>query len=147
MIVLSEGDVSIRPCRAGDAESLKIWFPDDGNAENRVDIRVVDEFTIWPFTILQHGQNIGFMQAWRMTNGTAGLEIFIAPEFRRRAAATRALGLMARHLRESLRWNKITIEPHDDDVRGIACCTKAGFVDRGERRDDGDHRHVILEWP
>jgi RimJ/RimL family protein N-acetyltransferase len=54
---------------------------------------------------------------------------------------------MARHLRERLCWGKVTIEPHSDDERAIACFEKAGFEDRGERRDDGDHTHVILEWP
>jgi aminoglycoside 6'-N-acetyltransferase len=87
------------------------------------------------------------MQAWRTTNGVAGIEIFVAPNFRRRGIASTALGLIARHLRDGLGWPKVTIEPHSDDEPAIACFKRAGFLDRGERRDDGDHTHIILEWP
>lgn len=142
---LNDGDVSIRPCDEHDASRLRQWFSDDGI--DRWQLRVVDEFTIWPFMIAFDGVDAGFLQAWRMTNGVAGLEIFVAPEYRRRGIAVRALGAMARHLREGLRWEKVTIEPHSDDGHAIACFAKAGFEDRGERRDDGDHTHVILQWP
>jgi len=142
---LNDGDVSIRPCDEYDAATLGKWFSDDGI--DRWQLRTVDEFTIWPFMIALDGTDAGFLQTWRMTNGTAGLEIFISPDYRRRGIAARVLRLMARHLREALRWEKVTIEPHSDDAPAIACFTKAGFEDRGVRRDDGDHTHIILEWP
>ncbi len=144
-IVLHDGDVTIRPCSATDATILKRWFGDDGI--DRSAYRVVDEFTIWPFIIEASSANAGFLQVWRTNENVGGLEIFIAPEHRRKGVAERALCLAARHLREDLGWGEITIEPHSDDEPAIACFKKAGFVDRGERRDDGDHTHVILQWP
>lgn len=146
-IVLNDADVTIRPCSARDVATLKNWFPDEPDQAHHVDVREIEEFTTWPFMISHDDADAGFLQTWRMTNGTGGLEIFIAPEHRRKGVAARALRLMARFLRERLRWRKVTIEPHDGDPRGIACCEKAGFIDAGERRDDGDHSHIIFVWP
>jgi RimJ/RimL family protein N-acetyltransferase len=142
---LADKEVSVRPCVDHDAAMLAQWFPNDGI--NRSELRIVDEFTIWPFMIAVDGVDAGFLQVWRTANGVGGLEIFIAPQYRRRRAAVRALRAMAQHLRDALRWQKITIEPHSDDEPAIRCFKSAGFRDCGERRDDGDHAHVILEWP
>lgn len=110
-------------------------------------MRVIDEFTIWPFIILQNSSAAGFAQVWRTTGGTGGLEFFVAPEYRRRRIATAASAMLAKHLRAKLGWTRITLEPHTDDDAAISCFAKAGFVDSGARRDDGDHAHMILEWP
>ncbi|HKU66434.1 MAG TPA: GNAT family N-acetyltransferase [Candidatus Baltobacteraceae bacterium] len=142
---LIDGDVSIRPCDAYDAATLAQWFRDDG--VDRGQLRIVGEFTIWPFMVTLRGIDAAFLQAWRTTNGAGGLEIFVAPDYRRRHIAIRALKRMARHLRSELGWEKITVEPHSDDDMAIRCFEKAGFRDLGERRDDGDHTHIILEWP
>jgi RimJ/RimL family protein N-acetyltransferase len=142
---LNDGDLTIRPCNAGDQSALTRWFSDDG--PDRWEARVVDEFTIWPFMIAQDGADAGFLQVWRTNDGVGGLEIFIAPEDRRRGIAVRALKSIAEYLRDNLQWQKITIEPHSDDAPAVRCYEKAGFRDFGERRDDGDHTHIILEWP
>lgn len=135
----------LRSCDVTDAATLSRWFGEDATAW--CGVRVMDEFTMWPFITVFRGERAGYLQAWRTTGGVAGLEIFIAPDRRRRGLGARALRLLARHLRAALGWDKITIEPHSDDEPAIACYQKAGFYDAGERRDDGDHTHVILEWP
>lgn len=145
-VVLRDGRVTIRSAHQQDEALLRAWFPDD-DASERAELRVVDEFTIWPFVLMEDVNDAGFLQVWRIPDGTAGLEFFVAPAFRRRRLACVASALMARHLRDDLGWKRITVEPHSDDEISIACFTKAGFVDRGARRDDGDHTHVILEWP
>lgn len=144
-VVLSDGHVIVRPASKRDEALLLRWFPQE-DAEGRCEVRVVDEFTIWPFIIAEGEAEAGFAQVWITTVGTGGLEFFIVPEFRRRGIATAVSRLLARHLRDDLRWQRITLEPHSDDAAAISCFTKAGFVDRGARRDDGDHTHIILEW-
>ncbi len=145
-VELRDGRVTIRSAKQRDEAVLRTWFPDSDEA-GRTDVRVIDEFTIWPFIIMEDANDAGFFQVWRIPDGTVGLEPFVAPAFRRRRIALTASALMARHLRDKLGWERITVEPHSDDKAGIACFTKAGFVDRGARRDDGDHTHTILEWP
>jgi RimJ/RimL family protein N-acetyltransferase len=145
-IVLRDGRVTIRSAHVADEELLRAWF-DDPDAAQRAHLRVVDEFTIWPFVIMEDVNEAGFLQVWRTPDETAGLEIFVAAPFRRRRLARIASALMARHLRRDLGWRRITVEPHAGDDGAIACFTQAGFVDRGARRDDGDHTHIILEWP
>lgn len=142
---LSDGIVTIRPCSETDATTLTHWFSND--ALDRWNVRIVGEFTIWPFIVAFENREAAFLQVWRTSAGTGGLEIFVAPEYRRRGVALRALQLIARYLRSELRRPDVTIEPHGDDEAAIACFKKAGFVDNGKRRDDGDHVHVILEWP
>lgn len=144
-VKLRDGGVVLRPCDANDAQTLAHWFSDDDI--DRWQVRVVDEFTVWPFMILRESNEAGFLQVWRTESGVGGLEIFVSPEQRRRGNAVRTLQLIARHLRDHLGWDKVTIEPHSDDAPAIACFTKAGFRDFGERRDDGDHTHIILQWP
>jgi aminoglycoside 6'-N-acetyltransferase len=145
-LVLRDERVEIRSANERDEDLLHAWF-DDPDARQRAHMRVVDEFTIWPFVIMEDVNDAGFLQVWRVPDGTAGLEVFVAPPFRRRRLARIASALMARHLRDDLGWRRITVEPHADDDAAVACFVQAGFVDRGERRDDGDHSHVILEWP
>lgn len=142
---LSDGIVTIRPCGETDAAILALWFSND--AVDRWKIRIVGEFTIWPFIVAFENREAAFLQVWRTSAGTGGLEIFVAPECRRHGVALRALPLIAGYLRSELHWPHVTIEPHSDDAAAIACFKKAGFVDNGKRRDDGDHTHVILEWP
>lgn len=145
-VELNDERITIRSAHKIDEEILLRWF-DPQDAIDRCELRVVDEFTIWPFIIVKRGEEAGFLQAWITTLGTGGLEIFVAPHVRRHGVATAALALMAANLRERLGWKRITIEPHADDAAAIACCVKAGFLDRGARRDDGDHAHIIMEWP
>lgn len=145
-LTLQGEGIIVRAARESDEATLREWFSSE-DARARSEIRRVDEFTIWPFMIEQGGVHAGFAQVWRTTIGTAGLEFFVAPEFSSRAVMTAAAALLASHLRDNLGWEKITVEPHSDDESAIASFQKAGFVDKGERRDDGDHMHIILEWP
>ena len=144
-VALHDGAVTVRSADKSDEAILLRWFPEE-DAVDRCELRVVDEFTIWPFIIMDGDAGAGFLQMWRTAAGVGGLEIFIAPEHRRQGIATRALALAAHYLRKHLGWEKITIEPHTDDDAAIACFEKAGFRDNGLRRDDGDHAHMILEW-
>jgi RimJ/RimL family protein N-acetyltransferase len=144
-VTLHDGDLEVRPCTSNDEATLVKWFAQDGI--DRWQLRVVDEFTIWPFMILANGTDTGFLQVWRTNGGVGGLEIFVVPQQRREGIASRTLRLIANYLRDKLGWHKITIEPHADDEAAIRCYERAGFLDFGERRDDGDHTHIILEWP
>ena len=145
-VVLSDGRVTVRPARKGDEEILLRWF-DPEDAVDRCEVRVVEEFTIWPFIITTSDGEAGFAQAWITTEGEGGLELFVANDVRRHGIGTAAIRLLARHLRDDLHWKRIAVEPRANDEASIACYTKAGFVDRGARRDDGDHVHIILQWP
>lgn len=145
-VALSENRITIRSAHKEDEELLLRWF-DPEDAIDRCEVRVIEEFTIWPFIVIEPSGAAGFAQAWMTAGGTGGLEVFVAAEFRRRRVATAALRLLSVCLREKAGWKRITIEPHMGDDAAIACCRKAGFVDRGARRDDGDHTHIILEWP
>lgn len=143
---LSDRVVTIRPCSERDVTTLTQWFSHEGTGD-RWKIRTVEDFKIWPFIVVFENRAAAFLQVWRTSAGAGGLEIFVAPDSRRRGVALRALRLMARYVRSELRWPDVAIEPHGDDEAAIACFKKAGFVDNGKRRDDGDHTHVILEWP
>lgn len=156
--ILSDGNVTLRPAIADDTEILARWFSDPdiyrywggsplthAEAALRTDTRTAGDLTVWPFIIEHSGEPAGYLQVWRSESAIAGIDLFLIPAFRAQGIGSRASRMVGRHLQHR-HWKSVTTDPHSDDAVAIACFKKAGFVDRGARRDDGDHQHVILEF-
>jgi len=156
-LVLSDGDVVIRSAHATDEPVLTKWFNDpdvfkywEGRSPSEEYIRArctveVTDDACWPFIIVYGGEPAGFLQAWLRPDMTGGLDLFIAPEHRRKGVALRAVPLLAKYLRDERGWKRTTVDPRADNAAAIALFERAGFVDTGERLHDDDHIYTIME--
>lgn len=150
-LVLSDGDITIRPTDSDDGTLLLQWLYDPeiyrwwgGKPKSRdvvTDLLHVtqddDGSTLWPFVILQNGQPIGFIQIWREANGESGLDMFLVPEFRGRGLGARAARMLASHLHDA-GWRRITADPAVGNKPAIRMWQKAGFQKTGDVIDIGD---------
>lgn len=149
-LVLSDRDIAIRPTNADDEALLLQWFSDPeiyrwwgGKPKTReyvIDLLHVindDDGTVWPFIILHAEEPIGFIPVWRETSGEAGLDMFLAPDFRNRGFGTRAAHMLAAHLRDA-GWPRITADPAVGNEHGIRMWQRAGFERTGDVIDIGD---------
>lgn len=155
-LVLSDGDIVIRSAHLEDEPVLTSWFNDpdvynywDGKPPSREFIKArctveITDDTCWPFIIVHGGEPAGFVQAWLKPDMTGGLDLFISPAYRRKGIALRALPLLGKYLRDERGWKRTSLDPRIDNKAAIALFERAGFVDTGERLEDGDHTYVII---
>ncbi len=149
-LVLSDDEIVVRPADATDEEQLFTWFTDPeiyrwwgGKPKSReyttshTHPMVEDDGTAWPFIVLRESEPIGYLQIWRDNDGTAGLDMFLAPAFRGRGLGTRAAFAVARHL-TGAGWSRLTVDPAVDNERAIRMWEKAGFEKTGTIGDSGD---------
>jgi len=150
-LMLSDGDVIIRPTNADDESLMLRWLSDPeiyrwwgGKPKTREYVVQLlratiddDGGSVWPFLILRKDQPIGFIQVWREANGDAGLDMFLVPEFRRRGFGARAARMLAVHLRDA-GWEQITADPAVSNKHGIRMWERAGFEKTGDVIDIGD---------
>ena len=156
-LVLSDGQVIVRSAHAGDQPLLMHWLSDpevyrhwggkpataeDAAAHCRVQ---VEEDVCWPFIISSDGDAAGFIQAWGVDR-RGGLDLFVAPPYRRRGIGTRAVTMLATHLRDAHGWTRITVDPGIDDARAVAFFQRAGFIDTGERLEEDDRTLAVMEF-
>ncbi len=65
---------------------------------------------------------------------SAGIDIFVAPEYQERGLGTDAIRTLARHLIADRGHHRLTIDPAADNVRAIAAYRKVGFRPVGVMR-------------
>ena len=149
-LVLSDGEMTVRPASAADEEQLFLWLTEPetyrwwgGEPYSREDaIRHAnattdDDGTAWPFIILREDEAIGYLQIWRDNDGAAGLDMFLAPAFRGRGFGARAASAVARYLSDA-GWSRLTVDPAVHNESAIRMWEKAGFSKTGTIVDIGD---------
>jgi aminoglycoside 6'-N-acetyltransferase len=149
-LVLSDGEITVRPASAADEDRLFAWFTDPevyrwwgGEPKTReyalrhAGVMNDEDGTAWPFIVLRESEAIGYLQLWRDNNGTAGLDMLLAPAFRGHGFAARAASAVARYLCDA-GWPQLTVDPAVGNVRAIRMWEKAGFAKTGEIVDVGD---------
>jgi RimJ/RimL family protein N-acetyltransferase len=149
-LVLSDGEITVRPASAADEEQLFAWLTEPeiyrwwgGEPKSREyalrhsDVMVDDDGAAWPFIVWGADEAIGYLQVWLNNDGKAGLDMFLAPAFRGRGFGARAASAMARYLTDA-GWPRLTADPGVDNVRAIRMWQKAGFEKSGAVIDAGD---------
>ncbi|HET9393405.1 MAG TPA: GNAT family N-acetyltransferase [Candidatus Rubrimentiphilum sp.] len=158
-LILTDGDMIIRPTSADDEALLLQWLYDPeihrwwgGKPKSREIVTGLlhvshddDGSTLWPFIILQDDHPIGFIQVWREAGGDAGLDMFLTPEFRSRGLGARAAHMLASHLRDA-GWPRITADPAIGNEPAIRMWQKAGFEKTGEVIDIGDGPSELMAF-
>ena len=137
-LVLTDGEVVIRSAHLDDEATLTRWFNDpgvytywDGPSPTReyilshCEVQVSDD-TAWPFIVLHRQHPAGFIQAWLKAQGEGGIDLFVAPEFRRKGIGLRAVPMLASYLRDDRGWNRVTVDPHADNTVSRAFFARAG---------------------
>ena len=128
-LVLTDGDVVVRPASVADADTLLQWFKDPeiyrwwggepkAHVADLIGVQEDDDGTMWPFIVMRDKLPIGFLQVWRETDGTNGLDMFLVHEFRGLGLGARAARMIAAHLRDA-GWMQITADPLVGNERAI----------------------------
>ena len=151
-LALEAGSVSLRPAVPADEPLLLAWLRDPEIYAYWEGVPASPEYVrahctvrhepgeaVWPFIVLEHGQPVGYLQAWRYFRGEAGLDIVLEPAARGRGIGSAVLRLLAAYLTETLRWPAVTIDPERTNARALAAVAKAGFVALGSVRDTPTH--------
>lgn len=157
LLVVSRGDVTLRPVTPDDKTLLRRWLTDPevykwwGGAP-ATDAKVLEHCAAhtdesgssWPFIIESASGAAGYIQAWRDNDGACGIDLFIDPKHRRQGIGSSAAELLARHLRDAFGWGPITADPAVDNLASIAMWEKAGFEKTGEMIDIGDGPSALM---
>jgi RimJ/RimL family protein N-acetyltransferase len=155
-LLLSDGEMTLRPATAADEAQLFIWLTDPevyrwwgggpaGAAQVRqyCSVQRDDDGIAWPFIVLRGDEAIGYLQVWRDRNGESGLDMFLAPLFRGRGFGARAAQAMARYLSDA-GWQRLTADPAVGNLSAIRMWEKAGFAKTGEVIDIGDGPSALM---
>jgi RimJ/RimL family protein N-acetyltransferase len=157
-LVLTDGNIVIRSAHPSDEKLLTQWFTDPdvyaywgGRPPSPEEIAAhcqveISDDTCWPFIILDGTEPAGFIQAWLRDDMTGGLDLFIAPQSRRKGIALRALLVLAKHLRDAMAWKRITVDPSVENAAAIALYERAGFADTGVRFTEENALHMLMEF-
>jgi len=147
--------VTLRPLRFDDAARLReihaepavaAWW---GSMEDEFPF---DEPESTRFTIWFDDRVAGLVQYWEEDEPDyrhAGIDLFIATEFHGRGLGTDTVRTTVRHLVESRRHHRITIDPSVDNVAAVRAYEKAGFrrigvMELAERAPDGRWRNALF---
>lgn len=135
-LILSDGNLVVRPTSGADADLLLQWFMDPeiyhwwggepkAHVADLIGVQIDDDGTMWPFIVMREKLPIGFLQVWRDSDGSNGLDMFLVPEFRGLGLGARAARMIAAHLRDA-GWTQIAADPLVDNHALSACGKKPG---------------------
>jgi RimJ/RimL family protein N-acetyltransferase len=157
-LVLSDGRVIIRAAHRNDEVILTQWFNDPGvyvywggKALSPEEIAAhctvqIDDDICWPFIIMDSGKAVGYIHAWLRSDKTGGLDLFVAPQYRRRGIGLRAIRMLAEHLRDEHEWRRITVDPNVENTGAGKFFERAGFVETGEFIHEGNDVLTVMEF-
>jgi len=140
---LTDGLVTIRPLREGDAARLiagrdaewQRWLgPGSANPRPTACIVVGDEVVGW----VDFDVDRSWLQSGEVN---VGYNVFAA--HRGSGYASRAVELLIRHLAESTAFDAATLVIHPDNAASLAVAAKCGFVPNGETESSRYFKRLI----
>ncbi|MFY9578017.1 MAG: GNAT family N-acetyltransferase [Gaiellaceae bacterium] len=142
----------VRRATEDDADLLVHWHADpdvarywDGETFTREQILGrLARSDVDAYIVEVEGRPVGYLQAWRGTGRSGGLDMFLIPDARGRGYgpdAARALGLQ---LHEQEGWAPITVDPYVSNQAAVRAWERAGFVPVGQRPPDEEHAEPWL---
>lgn len=146
---------SLRPAGDADLDLLAGWFADPdvylwwGGGRLRRD-QVSAYYTghrspeVESFIVEAEGSPIGFLQYWRGTERSGGVDMFLVPEARGRGLGPDAARATADFLLHELGWTEVTVDPLTDNDRAIRAFARAGFVAERESRDEETGKPCLI---
>jgi aminoglycoside 6'-N-acetyltransferase len=145
---------SLRPATDDDLDLLAGWLADpevyrwwEGRPLSRDE--VADMYTgrrrpeVEPFVIEAEGVPVGYLQCWKETETSGGIDLFLIPEARDRGLGPDAARAASRFLIDERGWTEVTVDPVVDNVRAIRAFERAGFSPVGEELDDETGKRIL----
>ena len=146
---------TLRHATEADADLLVEWHADpevsrywDGETFTREEmLQRLRWSDVDGFIVEEGGEPVGYLQAWR-EGDAGGIDMFLIPEARGRGLGSDAGRALAHHLRDELRWTRITVDPYESNERAIRAWRKAGFVEEEKQPADDEHPSawVLMVW-
>jgi aminoglycoside 6'-N-acetyltransferase len=145
---------SLRPTSDDDLELLVGWLADpevyrwwEGRPLSQDE--VADLYTgrrrpeVDPFIIEAEGGPVGYLQVWRGTETSGGIDMFLVPEARGRGLGPDAARAAASFLLDRRGWTEVTVDPVVDNLRAIRAFERAGFSSQREELDDETGKRIL----
>lgn len=153
--VISGQTALLRPADDADLDLLTAWFSDPdvyawwgGEPIEREEVRA--DYTghrspeVESFIIESEGKPVGYLQYWRATERSGGLDMFLIPEARGRGLGPDAARATVEHLLGEKGWTEVTVDPLVDNERAIRAWTRAGFVPDHESIDEQTGKPCLI---
>src|SRR5207247_6577103 len=96
-----------------------------------------------PFIIEAEGVAVGYLQCWRGTETSGGIDLFLVPEARGRGLGPDAARAASSFLLDHRRWTEVTVDPVVDNIRAIRAFERAGFSPASEELDEEIGKRVV----
>jgi aminoglycoside 6'-N-acetyltransferase len=146
---------SLRPAVDADLDLLTRWFADPDvylwwGGEPIGGDRVSADYTghrspdVESFIVEAEGGPIGFLQYWRATERSGGIDMFLVPEARQQGLGPDAARATADFLLHELGWTEVTVDPLTDNDRAIRAFARAGFIAEREGRDEETGKPCLI---
>jgi aminoglycoside 6'-N-acetyltransferase len=145
---------SLRPASDDDLDLLVGWLADpevyrwwEGRPLRRDE--VADLYTgrrrpeVDPFIIEAEGGPVGYLQVWRGTETSGGIDMFLVPEARGRGLGPDAARATASFLLDRRGWTEVTVDPVVDNLRAIRAFERAGFSSQREELDNETGKRIL----
>lgn len=79
------------------------------------------------FLVLAQGVPVGYAQYWHAGAAEGGIDMVLVPEARGRGLGPDAARALITHLRDDLKWRRVTVDPAVNNPRAVRAWEKAGF--------------------
>jgi aminoglycoside 6'-N-acetyltransferase len=146
---------TLRPSGEGDVEMLSRWSADPdvyewwggkpiGRDEVLADYTGRRSPEVESFIIEADGRAVGYLQYWRATERSGGLDMFLTPDARGRGLGPDAARAAVEYLFSEKHWTHVTVDPLLDNDRAIRAWARAGFVADHEDRDEQTGKPCLI---
>src|SRR5919201_5101247 len=133
-----EGSLTtVRPVREEDFELLAAWLSDPdiyvwwggepiGPDEVRSDYTGRRSPEVESFIVESDGEPVGYLQYWRSTARSGGVDMFLVPQARGRGLGPDAARGTVDYLFREEGWVEVTVDPLVENERAIRAWSRAG---------------------
>jgi aminoglycoside 6'-N-acetyltransferase len=146
---------SLRPASESDLDVLTGWFADPevyewwgGQPLTRNEVAA--DYTgrrspdVESLIVETDGKPIGYLQYWRRTDHSGGLDMYLIPEARGRGLGPDAARATVDFLFRVRGWTEVTVDPLADNEQAIRAWARAGFAPEREGRVEESGKPCLI---